>query len=111
LKDLLAAPPGDVDETPPGFTGPMWHFQDDAVTGSVTITPSSTGLPNVFQDPATFAPTFYKPGIDMTPNITTLVSKDLAFGLYTVVPEPSTIALLIFGIAGLATVRRRLRRT
>jgi hypothetical protein len=36
-----------------------------------------------------------------------LHSKDLAFRLYTVVPEPSTCLLLLSGVIGLAIRRHR----
>ena len=109
LDNLAAGPPvpspGEFNEAPAG-TGPIWHFQDDAVSGSVFITlPASGGLPLV--DQTNFAPTNYLPGIDVPPNSTELFSKDLAFGLYTNVPEPSTLVLLGLGVLGLVFARRR----
>ena len=115
LQDNLAAgppvpTPGEFNEAPAGI-GPIWHFQDDAVSGSVVITlPTSGGLPLV--DQSNFAPTNYLPGIDVPTTSTELFSKDLAFALYTV-PEPSTFVLL--GVGALARPRAevaspRLRR-
>jgi hypothetical protein len=101
------ANPADFNEAPAGI-GPVWHFQDDAVSGNVNIQlPTSGGMPIVLQ--SGFAPTNYIPGIDIPTNFPTPLSKDLAFALYTV-PEPSTILLLGMGAVGLVAVRKRFRR-
>ncbi|HUJ71498.1 MAG TPA: hypothetical protein VLZ30_04600 [Verrucomicrobiae bacterium] len=64
--------PGEFKGSPSG--PPVWHFQDDAVTGGVVIYPGT----NVQQ--STYAPTFYLPPYDGINS-----SKDLAFALYTIV--------------------------
>ena len=109
LKDTLASPvvvPGEhiqgtvVDTT--GVTVPVWHFQDDSVSGTLTITQNpATGLK---VDQANYHPEKYifTPGavlIDGPPGIEQY-SKDLAFELYTV-PEPGSLAILALGALGL----------
>jgi len=61
---------------------PIWHFQDDAVTGPVTVIPIA-GSPGVQVQQTGYTPTFYDPASDGIPS-----SKDLAFALYTKAPPP-----------------------
>jgi hypothetical protein len=86
---------------------PVWHFQDDAVSGGITITPSTSMplMPTVQQDLG--QPTMYQFPTD-GPEQIGRVSKDLAFELFTV-PEPSS--LLLLGLAGMALVAVRRRRS
>jgi hypothetical protein len=84
---------------------PVWHFQDDAVTGVVTIdaaTPMGQIMPFVTQDG--YQPTFYQPGSD-GPTVIGSFSKDLAFQLFTTVPEPSALCLGMFAL-GLGMIAR-----
>ncbi len=111
MDNLAAGPPvpspGEFNEAPPGFA-PIWHFQDDAVSGSLAFqTPvPPTGTLNQ----SGFTPTNYLTNIDITPNITAPMSKDLAFALYTTsVPEPSTFVLIGIGGAAILAMRRRCR--
>jgi hypothetical protein len=111
ITNPLASPnvvPGEtvtvVGPVPGGF--PVWHFQDDAVTGRVTVDtagPMGQIMPVVFQDE--YLPTNYLVEADGPPPIGQF-SKDLAFVLYTV-PEPATCALTILGFAGAWVVRKR----
>jgi hypothetical protein len=99
--------PGEFDESPvPGF--PIWHFQDDAVSGNVNIflQPGSTLPPDITQDG--FTPENYLPGPDLPTAFPTDISKDLAFNLYTI-PEPGSVLLMSCAVAALLTygVRRR----
>jgi hypothetical protein len=95
----------------------VWHFQDDAVTGDVRINmlpPNTQQNPFIFQDPTSYSPTLYKdfadgPGAGVagaTHNIG-MFSKDLAFELYTQVPEPATCVMFLIGCVGIALIRRR----
>ncbi|HKD38270.1 MAG TPA: PEP-CTERM sorting domain-containing protein, partial [Pirellulales bacterium] len=108
MDNLAAGPPvpapGEFNEAPAGFA-PIWHFQDDAVSGSVIFPvplPTTGGI-----NESGFTPMNYIPNIDITPNITAPMSKDLAFALYTATPEPSTFVLFGIGGAALVLVRRR----
>ena len=122
VKDPLAstAPavvPGEMQVGTIG-TSPVYHFQDDAVAGDVRIDPltvSDPRMPNVFQ--TNMSPQFYRDFIDGpsgtvagTPGIGAF-SKDLAFELYTQVPEPGTCLLFLSGCVGLALLRQRLARS
>jgi hypothetical protein len=120
LKDNLASPavaPGEnIIGTVPDSTGqpvPVWHFQDDAVSGIVGITPAPA--PTFFKvDQAQYRPENYiyqlpgAIGIDGPQGIQQF-SKDLAFELYTV-PEPTSIALFTLGAVGLSLAAWKRRR-
>lgn len=108
IQDTLASPvPSPGEHMVPNALGiPIWHFQDNAVSGGVAvIPPPAFGTTLVAQDG--FAPQNYVDGLDGPTGIGEF-SKDLAFRLYTT-PEPSTIVLLGMGSLALAVVifRRR----
>jgi hypothetical protein len=96
--------PGENNLGTPGF--PIWHFQDDAIAGSLLIGPPTAAGGPVFvqQDPTSYLPQKYLDGIDGPPGIGAY-SKDLAFELYRTVPEPAGTALLLLGAT--SVVRRR----
>jgi hypothetical protein len=83
----------------------VWHFQDDAVTGNVRVvrTPNNPIMPDVFQNE--YQPTRYLIPWDGPPGIE-LLSKDLAFALYTI-PEPTGLVLIVMAAIGFASQRRR----
>ncbi len=118
VPDLLASTPPAVVPgervvgVVPGTNIPVWHFQDDAVTGIVivdtTLSPDGQIMPEVFQD--SFEPTHYLDGID-GPGLAgaqgiSRFSKDLAFELYTV-PEPAACMMMLLGLGAVAVTRRR----
>ncbi|HEX2474605.1 MAG TPA: PEP-CTERM sorting domain-containing protein [Lacipirellulaceae bacterium] len=85
----------------------VWHFQDDAVTGRIAVNvggPMGQVMPVI--DQSEYRPTRYLALAD-GPQVVTEFSKDLAFELYTIVPEPATCALIIFGLAAVTAFRRR----
>ena len=108
IKDLLAAPvsPGEVNEGT--AANPIWHFQDDAVQGRLTYSPTGVGInQQVIQTNP--LPQNY---IDLMDGPTGIGnhSKDLAFRLYTTqVPEPATCMLMAIGLVGVFATRRRSR--
>ncbi|MES1213367.1 MAG: PEP-CTERM sorting domain-containing protein [Singulisphaera sp.] len=120
LKNTLASPvptPGEnvigtvVD--PNGLPQPVWHFQDDAVSGRILMTPNTAGNGYNIQQ-AGYQPQNYVfiPGavpIDGPFGIQNF-SKDLAFQLYTRVPEPSTYLMAAMGSMGLALAAWKHRR-
>ncbi|HEY4309816.1 MAG TPA: PEP-CTERM sorting domain-containing protein [Pirellulales bacterium] len=100
---------------PSGLT--VNHFQDDAVAGAMNLQPFTTPVPGpidsglVFQQlgtPQNYVAPFDGPASvpGQVPGIDTF-SKDLAFALYTRVPEPTSAIMLIVGVAGLMALRRR----
>jgi hypothetical protein len=112
-----AVSPGEFqDGTVPGTTIPIWHFQDDAVTGTLdyflnppvgtlAINQQNMSKTNYqFINSAGVGPIDGPPGIEQH-------SKDLAFRLFTTpnVPEPATCALLALGLAGIFATRRQSR--
>ena len=87
---------------------PIWHFQDDAVSGDVEniaiLDPCDIHMDQDHWGNS-LADEHYVDGID-GPDGIGVYSKDLAFVLYSV-PEPSTIVLLVMGVIGMALTRRR----
>ncbi|MCI0332596.1 MAG: hypothetical protein L0228_05170, partial [Planctomycetes bacterium] len=96
--------PGEQNQSP--FAAfPIWHFQDDAVSGHVDVRfdPTNTMsfiMPDVRQ--SEFNDEFYVPPFD-GPSIIGQFSKDLAFELYTV-PEPASFLLIVLGAAAIGYV-------
>jgi hypothetical protein len=90
----------------PGGEIPIYHFQDDAVSGlvGVDIVATMPNMPIVVQD--NFKPELYLPPYD-GPSMIGTHSKDLAFQLFTI-PEPATFALAAIALFGcMMTARRR----
>ena len=117
VPNPLASPavvPGEQIVGQVGVNTPVWHFQDDSVAGDVRILPTTPGgYLTPFIDQQNMLPQKYVdfadgPGIGnaATPPISAF-SKDLAFELYTVVPEPTGAALLAMGMVGIV-LRRKL---
>lgn len=94
--------------TPNGREVPVWHFQDDAVSGRVRVELDAKmpWMPLVRQDG--YAPQHYVPPYD-GPEAIKRFSKDLAFELYTT-PEPSSCALALLALVGCSVAARRRRR-
>ena len=110
IPDPLASTPPAVfpGEALVGAAGPfpVWHFQDDAVTGLVSILtdPVDPFSPRI--DQSGYAPTHYLAGLD-GPDQIAQFSKDLAFELYTSVPEPGMVGLIGMAMMSLSMRRRR----
>jgi hypothetical protein len=116
ILDPLASTPPNVnpgeffDGTVPGTTIPINHFQDDAVSGNLLFAPGalqpadaivqSGMVPRNYQFINTngVGPIDGPPGIEQH-------SKDLAFSLYTPIPEPGSGVLMLCGMLG--ALRRR----
>jgi hypothetical protein len=104
ITDPLAAGPPSVvpgEQNIGSAAFPVWHFQDDAVTGNIAYIPSQNLLREVTNNPLSYNNTTdgFPPGA-VTP------SEDLAFGLYYAVPEPVGLPVLA---AGLFLLRRNRR--
>jgi len=106
-----AVSPGEgiVGSVPTGIPGvdpaPVWHFQDDAVQG--TIISQFIAQCQANTDQSAFEPTHYVPLLD-GPDPIGQFSKDLAFELYTNnVPEPATMGAIALGMMTLNLRRRR----
>jgi hypothetical protein len=119
FKDPLASPvpvPGEHDEGPLVLSNgpvPVWHFQDDAVSGQIDYGVNTAGVFGINSE-TQMQPLNYQftPGavpIDGPPGIQNY-SEDLAFELYTIVPEPSTVILMLLGSGGVAMVARRRKK-
>jgi hypothetical protein len=104
LASMAVSPGEHLDGTIDG--SPIYHFQDDAVTGDVNVNmlgPGGRVMPDIAQ--SNMSPTFYLDGADGPAGVPGAVgishySKDLAFELYTTqVPEPTSLALAVCGLA------------
>ena len=127
-----AVSPGEHDDGDLPDGQDIWHFQDDAVHGSIDGIQQLNNECEVHfdqgadynGDPAGirgwWTETYYEDWIDGPGKITddggTVIfegigahSKDLAFELYTI-PEPSALALAAIGLVGLVGLARRRRK-
>ncbi len=112
IPNDLAAKPGDTPDgaerpLPGPLPMPVWHFEDDAVQGPITVTPNPTmpHMPSEVLQPD-FAPQNYVLPWDGPTGIQQY-SKDLAFELYTNVPEPCTLGLMAIAAIAFMGQRRR----
>lgn len=114
VQDTLASgvpSPGEhIQGVSPGGTTNIWHFQDDSITGIIAqIDLNNTNAPGGIafnQLLPTFFPQNYVDNRDGPQGISAF-SKDLAFRLYTAVPEPSTFVLGGFSLMGLIVLAKR----
>lgn len=118
LDPLASVPPLVVpgEHVEPGTPGaayptPVFHFQDDAVTGGIAADVPGGGINGTVISEDTFAPQNYI-GVNTTgvlvdglPQIGQF-SKDLAFQLYYV-PEPASLTLVGLAAMGLLVRRNR----
>jgi len=114
IPDALAAKPGDTPDgaehiagtVPDGDTlESVWHFEDDAVQGGIAVYPTAMPfMPDVQQ--SDFDARNYVTPFD-GPTEIVQYSKDLAFELYTMIPEPASLVLLALGVLGFAGLGRR----
>jgi hypothetical protein len=116
LTDPFASPnvlPGEEDQAPAGSTFPIWHFQDDAVSGVFQVSFVNADR-REFPDIAApliqenIGPTKYIAGLD-GPGLIGDFSKDLAFELYYV-PAPTSGALVTAVVLGWLAFRARRAR-
>ena len=114
ITDTFASPnvtPGEfIEGVSPGGSANVWHFQDDSITGLISgIDLNNNSAPGgiaFLQHLPTFFPQKYVDNLDGPMGISQY-SKDLAFELFTRVPEPSTYALGVLGLLALMVVGRR----
>lgn len=119
VQNTLASPavfPGENAQGPINGV-PIWHFQDDAVTGNFRFDPNAPSPINLIQPLGSMQPTRYIDGIDgpagAIPGAIGIggYSKDLAFAIYTVqIPEPASCLMSLVGFAAVLLVRRRSAR-
>jgi hypothetical protein len=127
VNDPFASPnvsPGEVIDGGIGSANqPIWHFQDDAVSGDLRVDVLGSGgllMPDILQtnmQPQHYLDFIDGPGISMIPGQQNIgvYSKDLAFQLFTYAntmntPEPSSCVLMVCGVIGLILGRRRRTR-
>jgi len=93
--DPYAVPPETESSGPDGV--PFYHYGDDAVSGSMTLTITNPDDPvggTMVQDTVTGPLDYEMDGMDDGPGGTTNYSEDLAFNLYYTVPEPANLILI-----------------
>jgi len=90
-----------------GFTGFVHHFQDDAVQGTVqlSVSPTMPTMPFIEAQSIGTPQRYIFPWDG--PDIIQQYSKDLAFELYTRVPEPASVILFAVSLLAMIGVRRR----
>jgi hypothetical protein len=98
IPDPYAAPPGEsvIGTNASGL--PVYHYLDDAVSGTIVYAFGIPGESNI-------TPLFYNPTTDGFLAVTASPSEDLAFDLYYV-PEPVALPLLAMGMFLLRRQRR-----
>ena len=89
----------------------IYHFQDDAVTGNLRYIPFGVPPSQAITQTGD-TPTLYRDFIDGPGTIGPVIgigghSKDLAFQLFTTVPEPTTCLLFVCGSLGFVLQHRR----
>ena len=108
-----AVVPGEHLDNPfvdPAYPAPVYHFQDNSVTGEVIVDARQNPImPEVAQREESMMPNYYLDGIDgFGPGMPTgtdhggigQFSKDLAFELFTI-PEPTTFGLFALGLTAM----------
>jgi hypothetical protein len=108
IADPYAAPPGDSLLGVNDAGQPVFHYLDDAVTGSVTYIPNAPPPQNLIE--TNMSPLSYStvPGVDgFGAAGLPAPSEDLAFSLYYAVPEP--VGLPLLGMCGFLLRRHRRR--